>query len=137
MTQLDPLSMTVLAKAVDFLFDQGARIVQDLMRHKDKPVENPPTVDGPEIGKNDVLEAMSSKINVLEIQHCMDQIEAYLKNVHAYERQAAIHGGEVVAPLDIVNKLEISRDELRKAILKLKQLLENSSQKKINILGLE
>jgi hypothetical protein len=142
MTGLDPIAMSVVVKAVDFLFDQAAEIVQELRRKSSKEVKtgNVNTAgSGSDSAKADVLNALktvSSEINAKEIEHSLDQIQIYLNNVHAFETQIAYHGGRKLARRDLVNNLDVSQEELQKWIQKLKSLLEDSAQREISIQGL-
>ena len=131
--------MSIIIKAVDFLFDQAAKVIQEFKGNPSAPIKNAAELStGYSISeKNEMVKAIAKEIDIKEIQHCLDQIELYTKNVHVFERRIAYYGGEVLAPLDLVHKLNVSQDELKKWIKKLKSLLENASKKDIYILGLE
>ena len=139
MTNLDPLSMSIIVKAVDFLFDQAAKVIQELKEDRSASIKDASESSTRDLisDKSEMVKAVSMEIDTKEIQHCLDQIDLYTKNVHVFEKRIAFFGGEVLAPLDLVHKLNVSQDELKKWISKLKFLLESASKKKIRILGLE
>jgi adenine specific DNA methylase Mod len=133
MTNMDPLAFSVVAKAVDFLFDQAARILHG-QREARKQTEQPNDQDRIS-DKNRIKDAISN-VNKQELEHCLDQVETYAKNVRLFEKQIAIRVGELLAPVKLVNDLRTNQSELRKQIDKLKQMLENASSQEINIPGL-
>ena len=139
MTNLDPLAISIVTEAVSFLFDQASKTLQDVRdkRNKSGAKENAPKSAAPNTDKNNVLRSITGELDVEEIKHCRNQIHAYTKNVHAFETQIAMYGGEQLAPPDLVQKLEISQNELQKSIYKLKQILESASQQEIRIAGLD
>ena len=133
MNNLDPLAFSIVTKAVDFLFDQAAKVLQS-QRDDRKSIE--PSNEQKTISdKNQILEAITG-VNNEEIRHCLKQIETYTSNVHLLEDQIAIRGGEALASLKLVNDLRTNQDELRKRITKLKSLLEEASNQEINVPGL-
>jgi len=138
MTNFDPLSVSIIVKAVDFLFDQASKILQERRNTSRGAVskENNPKSDIPTTEKSFILNSITSDINTREIQHCLKLIDMYTKNVHAYEIQIAIKGGEVLAP-HLVAILEIEREKLQENIYKLKGLLEKATNRKIILPGLE
>ena len=135
MTNIDPLSLSIIAKAVDFLFDQAAKIMQVHRESRNATIKKKDEQNNVS-NKNSILESITNEINTVEIQHCLDQIHSYTKNVHLIERQIANYGGEVAAPINLVNQLNINQSELRKWIYELKRVLESASKQDINIQGL-
>lgn len=137
MTNLDPLSLSVILKAVDFLVGQAEKFMQEY-RQNNLPDLGSQHLDSlPHAEENEMLESFNKEISIKEIQHCLDQIRVYTNNVHVFEKQVAIHGGEVLAPPELINKANASKGELAQQMKTLKTLLESATNKKITISGFE
>lgn len=138
MTDLDHLSMSIIVKAVDFLFDQAAKILQESKHKRDKSsVEIVSSNDGSNFDKSDIVKSVSNRLSIKEVQHCLNQIELYMNNVHRIETQIAIKGGDKMAPPELIYNLEANQNDLRKWIQKLKRVVESAAKKRIHITGLE
>lgn len=139
MTNLDPVAVSIIMKAVDFLFTQASTVIQNMNRSKDSrvtPAEPPPPSGINSAEQYEIVQSISN-INVKEVQHCLDQIKLYSGNVQFFEKRVAMAGGETLASHELVHKLQVSKEELEKWIKKLKQLLENASNKEILIFGIK
>lgn len=139
MTNFDPLAMSIIAKAVDFLFNEASKILQQSRSIDKDPAKKGknPKSDIPTVEKNSILNSITPDFNAKELKHCLNLIDKYTKNVHAFENQIAIYGGKELAPPDLVRKLEISQETLKENIYKLKDLLEKASNQEILLPSLE
>jgi hypothetical protein len=140
MTNLDPIAVSIIMKAVDFLFNQASAVIQNMNRPMDSrtvPADRPPPSSGTiSTEQHEIIQSIS-EINVKEVQHCLDQIKLYTGNVQFFEKRIAMAGGEALASQELVHKLQVSKEELEKWIKKLQQLLEHASHKEIPILGIK
>jgi hypothetical protein len=129
MSTLDPIAISIIGKAIDFLFAQASKTL-DKSRAK-KEVEAEQQTNKKQ--KEEILQSLIGEINAQEVEHCMAQIERYTRNKQKLEIQVATYGTEIDAPLKTVNQLRDIDTELDKWITKLKSLIEEASNKEIKI----
>jgi hypothetical protein len=136
---LDPVQLPILMKAVDFVFDEGRKILDERRerRKRESPpaeTENPGLVKEAQplmleragVVKQDLL---TSKIeetpwqnNEAEIQHLVRLLETYSRNYHIASEQYAKWGSELVPPI-IVHRMTDAENSVLETINRLEIVL--------------
>lgn len=142
---LDPISLTILQKAVDFLFDQARKLMEDRRESRKKMGE---AVEDKSVQK-DIKETKKDELGSLkpipirlqsvyhDIEHCMEQIEGYQRNRRDLERRVMKDGGFDRTQSSVRNELRDVDDEIKKYCQKLKKLVEDVYGRNITIIGLD
>ncbi len=145
MASLEPIGLAVLTKAVDFLFNEASKFMQE--RRERRSLEQN-RISSKEADKTTGFtkreELLSWEPNelflqdtYLEIEHCLDQIQQYRKNRRMLEKQVAMYGGVVLAPIAVQNQLNNVERELESSCQKLRRLVEETYGQEIRIPGLD
>ena len=120
---IDPTTLPILLKAVDFIFDEGRKILEE-RRERRKNGESVPSSQNQEpeteptpaeIQKTDEVkqDLLASKIDEilwkdyeLEVQHLVKLLETYSRNYHLAREQYAKWGSALVPPIIVNNMTE-------------------------------
>jgi hypothetical protein len=140
---LETAAIPMLLKAVDFLFGEGSKILQERRERRmaqDKMEENKenamPVVDESNvIQSKDVILAepvLESKWldSKAKIDHLLKLLEIHTKNYYLAKEKYAKWGSELV-PSIIIHNLDESENEIAKVSKELQDLLSNIYAKKV------
>ena len=134
MTGIDPISLAVLTKAIDFLFDEAGKIYHE--HRMSKKQANPTRESAPETSHSEGAITLKEELTNLnlnplalqdsaqEIEHCMTLIHQYRHNRRLVETQVAMHGGFIYTPLPLQNQLRNTELEIESWITNLKEIVE-------------
>lgn len=151
---IDPAQLPLLLKAIDFVFEEGHKILEERRerRKMKKDVEDvPPKSEdseptkelvspGPEDGKEIRQDLLTSKIDELlwqnhqlEIQHLVKLLETYSRNYHLAKEQYAKWGDALVPPI-IVHNMQEAENSTIETIKQLEIVLSKVYKKDINLI---
>jgi hypothetical protein len=126
---IDPTTLPILLKAIDFVFDEGRKILEE-RRERRKTSDSTPTSENQEPAKeitpvqvqenNEIKQDLiTSKIDEilwqnheLEIQHLVKLLETYSRNYHLTKEQYAKWGSAMVPPIIVHNMTEAENSML-------------------------
>lgn len=144
--QLETFSIPVLMKAVDFLFDETKKILEErrLRRAQEQKelvstqeIEPSPSINENIINTKEV--ALQTKIDEarfrnseVELQHLLTLKDTYTKNYHLAKEKYARWGSALVPPI-IVHELNESENEILKIAEKLQDILGEIYDKPITL----
>ena len=138
---IDPTQLPILLKAIDFIFDEGHKILEE-RRERRRMQENPPREQAPEPAeevavlevqepaevKKDLLTAKVDEIrwqnHEAEVQHLVRLLETYSRNYQVSREQYAKWGSALVPPIIVSNLTEAEN-----AVLETLQKLEDTLSK--------
>jgi len=148
---IDPLQLPILLKAIDFIFDEGHKIMQE-RRERRKTSSNAPQdklatpeteiekeviILEPEKAKEIKQNLQNSKIDELlwknhelEVQHLVRLLETYSLNYHLAREQYAKWGDALVPPIIMHNMVE-SENSMTDTLKKLEAVLSRVYKKDI------
>ena len=144
---IDPTQLPILMKAIEFVFDEGRRILQERRERRKRleslpsaePVETPRDVAVREPEKEIELkqDLLASKVDEIlwknheqEVQHLVRLLETYSRNYHLAREQYAKWGDALVPPI-IVNNLADSENSMIDTIRRLEAVLSKVYKKDI------
>jgi hypothetical protein len=144
---IDPTTLPILLKAIDFIFDEGRKILEERReRRKDgEPVpsgqnqepEQEPTpaeIQKTNEVKQDLLASKIDEIlwrdHELEIQHLVKLLETYSRNYHLASEQYAKWGSALVPPI-IVHNMTEAENSMLATIQRLETVLSKVYKKDI------
>ena len=142
---IDPVQIPILMKAIDFVFDEGRKILEERReRRKQSEVEstNVEQKDSteliplePEKGieiKQDLLASKIDEIlwqnNEAEVKHLVRLLETYSKNYYLAQEQYAKWGSALVPPI-IVHNLTDAENSMIKTVKQLEAVLSKVYKK--------
>lgn len=146
---IDPTQLPILLKAIDFIFDEGHKIL-DERRERRKKDDAAPQMEGPTPAKDIVPVApekvaeikqdmVTSRIDELlwqnhekEIQHLVNLLKDHTQNYYLLKEQYAKWGSALVPPI-IVNQLNEKEDEILATTKQLEAVLSKVYGKDIRI----
>src|SRR5512141_1853309 len=128
---IDPTQLPILLKAIDFLFDEGHKILEE-RRERRKKEEARPGVQAvtseevalqkPEAAAESKQDLLESKVDEIlwqnheqEIQHLVRLLETYSSNYYLAREQYAKWGDALVPPI-IVNNLREAENSMVETI---------------------
>jgi len=144
---IDPTQLPILLKAIDFVFEEGRKILEE-RRERRKAQENPPTaeIQAPaqevtvleikekEEIKQDLLASKIDEIlwknNEAEVQHLVRLLETYSRNYQLAREQYAKWGSALVPPI-IVNNLAEAENCVFETVKQLETVLSKVYRKEI------
>lgn len=148
---LDPIHIPILLKAIDFVFDEGRKILEERRERRKasaasttaEPATNPEPASEPEPaaidetnqGKQDLLTSRIDEIlwkdHELEVQHLVRLLETYSRNYHLASEQAAKWGSALVPPI-IVHNMTEAENSMVETLKKLEDVLSKVYEKDIS-----
>jgi hypothetical protein len=120
---IDPTQLPILLKAIDFVFDEGRKILEE-RRERRKTSDSAPTSENQEPAKEitpvQIQENTEIKQNLItsqideilwqnherEVQHLVKLLETYSRNYHIAKEQYAKWGSALVPPIIVHNMTE-------------------------------
>jgi hypothetical protein len=120
---IDPTTLPILLKAIDFVFDEGRKILEE-RRERRKNGDSAPVPENPELSqevpptevqaatetKQDLLSSKIDEIrwqdHELEVKHLVKLLETYSRNYHLTSEQYAKWGSALVPPIIVHNMTE-------------------------------
>jgi len=141
---IDPTQLPILLKAIDFIFDEGRKILEERRERRKKQdgvpkdEEEPSkeiTLAEPEKASAIKQDLLTSKVDELlwhtheqEVQHQVRLLEIYSRNYHLASEQYAKWGDALVPPI-IVNNLRESENSMIETLKRLETVLSKVYQK--------
>lgn len=144
---LDPIHIPVLLKAIDFIFDEGRKILEERRERRKtseantaSPAAEPsPAPEPADIQETNQIkqELLTSKIDEilwkdheLEVQHLVRLLETYSRNYHLASEQFAKWGSALVPPIILHNMTE-AENAMVATLKKLEDVLSKVYEKDI------
>ena len=136
MSNIDPILVSIITNAVNFLFDEASKIFQE--RRTKRIIESqaikkdfePPT------NKSEILALTPNKDLIgdaaEEIQHYLSQIRLSRENKRKLEKQITLYGGLNYSPIYLQNLLESTENDIENWCNKLREIIERVYGHKIN-----
>ena len=142
---IDPAQLPILLKAIDFVFDEGRKILEE-RRERRKLQDASPKNDIPEVVKEIKLPELEiekpNKQNLLaakvdeilwqdheeEVKHLVRLLETYSRNYHLAKEQYAKWGSALVPPI-IVNNMSDAENSMIETVEKLQTILSKVYKK--------
>ena len=146
---IDPIQIPILLKALDFLFEEGHKILAE-RRERNKTEVTPQSSDQPEpvrgLPPPDMQEAKGNKQDLIstkvdeilwqnhemEVQHLVRLLETYSRNYQLASEQYAKWGSALVPPIIMHNRNEAENSVLE-TLKKLEAVLSKVYKKEINL----
>ena len=145
---IDPVQLPILLKAIDFVFDEGHKILEE--RRERRKMQTSPRRNevpepakeiappDPEKAKEIKQELLASKIDEIlwqnheaEIQHLVRLLETYSRNYHSGKEQYAKWGSALVPPI-IVHNMTEAENSMVETMKKLEIILSKVYKKDIH-----
>lgn len=144
---IDPAQLPILLKAIDFVFDEGRKILEE-RRERRKLKDSASKSESPEIEKEIALPEPESQIiskqivldskvdetlwqnHEEEVKHLVRLLETYSRNYHLAKEQYAKWGSALVPPI-IVNNMSDAENSMIEAMGKLQNILSKVYKKDI------
>ena len=144
---IDPAQLPILLKAIDFVFDEGRKILEE-RRERRKLKDSASKTESPEIEKEIALPEPESQIiskqivldskvdetlwqnHEEEVKHLVRLLETYSRNYHLAKEQYAKWGSALVPPI-IVNNMIDAENSMIEAMGKLQNILSKVYKKDI------
>jgi len=144
---LDTIQIPILLKAIDFVFDEGRKILEERReRRKTEALAQNSGAPAPEAEvsptevpqrneiKQDLLNAKVDEIlwqnHELEVKHLVKLLETYSRNYHLASEQYAKWGSALVPPI-IVHNMTEAENSMVETIKKLEDVLSKVYKKDI------
>jgi hypothetical protein len=145
---IDPAQLPILLKAIDFVFDEGRKILEE-RRERRKLKDSPSKIESPEIEKEIALPEPESQIiskqivldskvdetlwqnHEEEVKHLVRLLETYSRNYHLAKEQYAKWGSALVPPI-IVNNMTDAENSMIEAMEKLQNILSKVYKKDLH-----
>lgn len=145
---IDPTQLPILLKAIDFVFDEGRKILEERRERrkindnseasKQQEPEKESAPSEPETEKETKQDLLGSKIDEirwqnheLEVQHLVRLLETYSRNYQLAREQYAKWGSALVPPI-IVNNMQDAENSMIETIKQLEIILSKVYQKDVN-----
>ncbi len=147
---LDAFELPVLLKAIDFLFDEGRKILEERRERrkaKDAPADQAEEIQpkaeslpAPEVKAEVKQDLVSAKVDEIvwknheaEVQHLVRLLETYSRNYHIAKEQYAKWGSALVPPI-IVHNMSEAEDAMIETIKQLEAVLSKVYNKDIQVI---
>jgi hypothetical protein len=142
---IDALQLPILLKAIDFIFDEGRRILDERRQRRwmnDTAAETEPSKPSEEIAPeppqiiteskqelvNSKIDEVQWKDNEAEVNHLVRLLETYSSNYHLAKEQHAKWGAALVPPI-IINNMAEAENAVIETTTKLELLLSKIYKK--------
>jgi hypothetical protein len=143
---IDPTQLPILMKAIDFVFDEGRKILEERRERRkqessakgEEPAKETAVI---EIEKENEIkqDLLASKIDEIlwknhemEVQHLVRLLETYSRNYYLSKEQYAKWGSALVPPI-IVSNLQEAENSMLQTINQLETVLSKVYKKEIQI----
>ena len=147
---LDPIQIPILLKAIDFVFDEGRKILEERRERRKTSVASAPAQNSEtpepttEVTPEKVQERNESKQDLLtskideilwksheqEVQHLVRLLETYSRNYHLASEQYAKWGDALVPPI-ILHNMTAAENSMAETLKKLEAVLSKVYEKNI------
>jgi hypothetical protein len=145
---LDPTTVPILLKVLDFIFGEGSKILQERReRRKDAQASEKPKADKdtpPPTSKLDLAEVIQSKEAALsreiatnawstseaKVKHLLSLLETYTRNYYLAKEQYAKYGSALVPPI-VVHNLSEAEDGIATTVKELETILTTVYGKRV------
>ena len=145
---LEPIHIPILLKAIDFIFDEGRKILEERRERRKTSAASStaePTIEpAPELEPTEIQEADQAKQELLtsrideilwkdhelEVQHLVRMLETYSRNYHLASEQYAKWGSALVPPI-IVHNMTEAENSVAETLKKLEDVLSKVYEKDI------
>ena len=145
---IDPTQLPLLLKAIDFVFEEGHKILEERRERRKMnnalpdnetitPGNEPVPLES-EDGKEIRQDLLTSKIDELlwqnhqaEVQHLVKLLDTYSHNYHLAKEQYAKWGDALVPPI-IVHNMQDAENSMLETIEQLENVLSKVYRKDIN-----
>ncbi len=145
---IDPTQLPILLKAIDFVFDEGRKILEERRERRklnDNSInseiqESAKAIMIPELEKGNEIkqDLLASKIDEIlwqnhemEVQHLVRLLETYSRNYHLAKEQYAKWGSALVPPI-IVSNMNEAENSMLETIQQLEMVLWKVYKKEVN-----
>lgn len=140
---IDPIQIPLLLKAIDFVFDEGRKILEE--RRERRKMQNSETpepaaeITPAQVQERDEIkqDLLTSKIDEilwqnheLEVKHLVKLLETYSRNYHLASEQYAKWGSALVPPI-IVHNMTEAENSMVETLKKLEDVLSKVYEKDI------
>lgn len=145
---IDPTQLPILLKAIDFVFDEGRKILEERRERRkmqeissntgtQEPSAEIPLPE-PEKAEETRQELLTSKIDEIlwqnhemEVQHLVQLLETYSRNYYLAKEQYAKWGSALVPPI-IVSNMNEAENSMLETMKRLEAILSKVYNKDIN-----
>ena len=145
---IDPIQLPILMKAIDFVFEEGRKILEErrerrklsdtASKSEDQEPVKVPALPEPETATEIKQDLLTSKIdellwqnNAAEVQHLVKMLESHTKSYYILKEQSAKWGSALVPPV-IMLQLEEKEDAIIEIRKQLEIVLSKVYKKDIN-----
>jgi hypothetical protein len=146
---IDPVQIPILLKAIDFVFDEGRKILEE-RRERRKMDNTPQKTEGQEPPKEieplEIEKVKEVKQNLLasriddlswlnheeEVQHLVRLLDTYSRNYHLAKEQYAKWGSALVPPI-IMHNMTDAENSMIETIERLQTVLSKVYKKDITL----
>ena len=145
---IDPTQLPILLKAIDFIFDEGHKILEERRERRKESTSSPTSATAAETAEvapvaveqvNEVRQdLLASKIDELlwqnhemEVQHLVRLLETYSRNYHLAKEQYAKWGSALVPPI-IVSNMNEAENSMLETIKQLETVLSKVYKKEVH-----
>ena len=144
---IDPTQLPILLKAIDFIFDEGRKILEE--RRERRKMQEIPSNSGtqepsaelalpePEQAEEVKQDLLTSKIDEIlwqnhetEVQHLVRLLETYSRNYYLAKEQYAKWGSALVPPI-ILSNMNEAENSMLETIKRLETILSKVYKKDI------
>jgi hypothetical protein len=149
---IDPIQIPILLKALDFVFEEGHKILSERRERREQqkmeiPTQNsdqpepvtgmsPPDLQEKAEIKQDLISTKIDEIlwknHELEVQHLVRLLETYSRNYHLASEQYAKWGSALVPPI-IVHNMNEAENSVAETLKKLETVLSKVYKKDIKL----
>ena len=146
---LDALELPILLKAIDFVFEEGRKILEERRERRtmndapapgeEKQPETEPALPAPEPKAEVKQDLLDTKIDEIlwknheeEIQHLVRLLETHSRNYHIAKEQYAKWGSALVPPI-IVHNMTEAENSMIETVKQLEVVLSRVYNKDIQV----
>jgi len=145
---IDPIQLPILMKAIDFVFEEGRKILEErrerrksneaASKSEDQEPVKEPALPEPETAKEIKQDLLTSKVDEIqwqnheaEVKHLVKLLETHTRNYHLASEQYAKWGSALVPPI-IMHNLTDAENSIAATLQKLEIVLSKVYKKDIN-----